>query len=326
MNQDILHESLYDRVLLAPPRNDPRLDKFFVVSGYATSAMAFHHLNDIPSVDINLICGMAGFDGISLSNHKGFCKLSTEDFAGRFRCSYIYKGIPVHSKLYIWGEGEIPRVAFLGSANYTQSSMYLGQRRESIVSCAVTKAFAYYQSIIKDSIVCTDNDVPKVIRLYADEKRKTAIRYANQKAIVDYAGLEYVKVPLLGRNGVVAERSGLNWGQRPEAHRDPNQAYIRLPASIYSTDFFPRRTVHFTILTDDEKTFVCARAQDNAKAIHTPHDNSLLGKYFRSRLGVASGVQVTLSNLLAYGRTDIDFYKIDPETYYMDFSIRKKMT
>ncbi len=323
MNQDILHENLYKKVLLEPLQKNPRLDKLFVVAGYATSAMVFRHLRDIPSVNVSLICGMTGNDGISLSNHKGFCKLSTDDFFDRFSCSYVYKGIPVHSKLYIWGEGETPRVAFLGSANYTQASMYLGQRRESMISCAVNRAFDYYQSIIKDSIVCTHKDVLRWIRLYADEKQKTAIQYAKRIPIVDYAGLEHTRVSLLVRKGTVAERSGLNWGQRPEEHRDSNQAYVSLPSSIYKTDFFPRRTVHFTILTDDEKTFVCSRAQDNAKAIHTPHDNSLLGKYFRSRLGVASGERVTLNNLHAYGRTDIDFYKIDPETYYMDFSIRK---
>jgi hypothetical protein len=67
---------------------------------------------------------------------------------------------------------------------------------------------------------------------------------------------------------------------------------------------------------------ICTRAQDNAKAVHTPHNNSLIGEYFRSRLGVPSGGPVKLINLNRYGRHDVDFYKIDDETYFMDFSIK----
>lgn len=79
--------------------------------------------------------------------------------------------------------------------------------------------------------------------------------------------------------------------------------------------------VHFTVLTDDNKVLICTRAQQNGKAIHTPHNNSLIGEYFRHRLGIPYGHSVTKEHLLSYGRTDIDFYKIDDETYSMDFSV-----
>ncbi len=75
------------------------------------------------------------------------------------------------------------------------------------------------------------------------------------------------------------------------------------------------------MLTDDGKTIICSRAQDHGKGIHTPHNNALLGEYFRNRLGLSSGASVTKSDLNAYGRTDIVFYKVDDETYYLDFSI-----
>ena len=103
-------------------------------------------------------------------------------------------------------------------------------------------------------------------------------------------------------------------------HREPNQAYIRLTSNIYRTDFFPPVSVHFTLLTDDGKTLICTRAQQNGKAIHTPHNNSLIGEYFRRRLGVANGEPVQKRHLEKYGRSEVTFYKIDDETYYMDFS------
>lgn len=48
-------------------------------------------------------------------------------------------------------------------------------------------------------------------------------------------------------------------------------------------------------------------------------DNSELGRYFRKRIGVPSGTFVTRQHLLDYGRHDVGFYRIDPETYQMDF-------
>ena len=62
-------------------------------------------------------------------------------------------------------------------------------------------------------------------------------------------------------------------------------------------------------------------AQDGDKAIHSTKNNSLLGKYFRKRLGVPLGEFVTRQHLQAYGRTDIKICKIDNETYFMDFSV-----
>lgn len=82
--------------------------------------------------------------------------------------------------------------------------------------------------------------------------------------------------------------------------------------------------MHFTVLTDDGNVLICARAQENGKAIHTPHDNSLIGKYFRNRLALASGVAVEKKDLENYGRTDVRFYKIDNETYFLDFSAANK--
>jgi hypothetical protein len=49
--------------------------------------------------------------------------------------------------------------------------------------------------------------------------------------------------------------------------------------------------------------------------------NSLLGEYFRNRLGLPNGAFVTKADLDRYGRTDVVFYKFDDEEYLMDFSI-----
>lgn len=60
------------------------------------------------------------------------------------------------------------------------------------------------------------------------------------------------------------------------------------------------------------------------KALTTPLGNSLLGEYFRRRLGVGNGEFVSIENLQEYGRDDVAFTKIDEEQYYMDFSMPVK--
>jgi hypothetical protein len=133
--------------------------------------------------------------------------------------------------------------------------------------------------------------------------------------------IEQVKISLLSsRTGEVQNKGGLNWGQRPG--REPNQAYIQLPPDVYNSDFFPRAPQCFTVVTDDNKIFICRRAEkdEQGQTIHTPQNNSYLGEYFRNRLGLANGAFVTRNDLERYGRTDVIFYKVGDE-YYMDFHV-----
>jgi hypothetical protein len=134
--------------------------------------------------------------------------------------------------------------------------------------------------------------------------------------------MEEITISLLSsRTNDVQDVAGLNWGQRPG--REPNEAYIQLPPEVYRSKFFPARPQRFTVTTDDNKTLICTRAQKgkDGDAIETPDGNSLLGEYFRNRLGLASGASVTKSDLERYGRTDVTFRKIDKENYQMDFSV-----
>jgi hypothetical protein len=319
--------NLYNEILLNPLQN-PELNKLLVVSGYATAAMSFHYLNDLrqksKNIEIQLIVGMALKDGLTLSNHNGFKKLVGEDFRDNFKCSYIMQSPAVHSKVYVWCSGDKPAFAFTGSANYTQTAFFLKTQRETMTECDPFKSADYFYSMLKETIFCDHPEAKQLITIYRDSLRRKeyqmGVTEEAEYEVSDYSGLLSVTVSLLDRSGNLPQRSGLNWGQRPELHREPNQAYIRLTSDIYHTDFFPPVSVHFTLFTDDGKTLVCTRAQQNGKAIHTPHNNSLIGEYFRSRLGVGNGEPVRNEHLINHGRTDITFYKVDDETYYMDFT------
>jgi len=121
------------------------------------------------------------------------------------------------------------------------------------------------------------------------------------------------------RTNETGTKSGLNWGQRPG--REPNQAYIPLPAEIARKGFFPLEKQHFSAITDDGISLILRVEQENDKAITTPLNNSSIGEYFRNRIGIANGAYVWKSDLLKYGRTDVTFYKLDDDQFFMDFSV-----
>jgi len=113
--------------------------------------------------------------------------------------------------------------------------------------------------------------------------------------------------------------SGLNWGQRKG--RNKNQAYIAIPSRIQKSGFFPDKGIEFELETDDGESWVCARRQANGKAIHTTKNNSIMGIYFRKRIGVTSEEFIIVDHLLAYGRTTVDIYKTPKGSYILDFKV-----
>ncbi len=278
---------------------------------------------------IELIVGMAVQDGISEKDHNGFQEL-VDEYNGLFSCRYVAYGPPVHTKTYAWCFGDMPTYAFTGSANYTQSA-FATSRREAMIEHDATHARGYFDLINQDTVDCHDPQVSDRITIYSQPSRSLVlldgeteeIERAQQEAgdAVESPRSTKTVVSLLNRWGEVSERSGLNWGHRPEYNRNLNQAYIPLKAPVARTDFFPPRGVHFTIITDDNKQLLCVRAQDGDKAIETPDSNSKMGLYFRYRLDVPEGSKIVRGDLERYGRTDVDFYKLDDETFYMDFSV-----
>lgn len=325
----MLSQDLFDEVLIQPAQNGA--NKLYVVSGYATAAMASRHLEILKDnnhqVEIQLIIGMSPIDGLSQTNHRGFQELVQTSYRGVFSCSYLTEMPPVHSKIYSWFNDDKPICGFVGSANYTQTAF--GKRQREVMADAnPQEGFDYFQKLISQTIYCDNIEAENIVQIYNSRsytraKRETEAIQQQEATVTttepSVIGLSSVKLTFLDRQGKLPQISGLNWGQRPGRNR--NQAYIKLPAEIARTDFFPNRPTQFTVLTDDEKILTCSRAQDNGKAIHTPQNNSQMGEYFRYRLGVASGAPVVLEDLLRYGRTDVSFYKIDDETYFMDFSI-----
>lgn len=299
------------RVFIEPMESGA--DHLCIVSAFATPTMATWLINLVKSLDkhirLTLIIGMAGERGIPTTDHESFKSLMREQLTDNiesFECSYVYQGAPVHSKLYIWLSNDRPVCAFAGSANFTQTA-FSNHQREIVAVSDPDLAYEYFNSLIEDTIYCNHAEVEEVVTIIPPRD-------------IVYENAEQVTLSFLTRRtGNVGTTSGLNWGQRDR--RNPNEAYIPVPAHIARSGFFPLDETVFTVLTDDHRQLLLRVEQAGDKAITTPLSNALLGEYFRNRLGVAEGAKVTKDDLERYGRTDVTFTKIEEELFYMDFSV-----
>ncbi|WP_432412142.1 restriction endonuclease PLD domain-containing protein [Rasiella sp. SM2506] len=326
----MLYKNLFQEILINPITQGA--DTLKIISGYATASMASRHLEDLVNknkdVQVKLLVGMTPKDGIAISNHEGFKSiLESEKFGRNFSCQYIYQNTPVHSKLFLWEKASKFHKAFIGSANYSHTA-FSKRQRELMQPSNNEELLRYFDTIEKDSIDIRHPEIEEYVRIMSDSNYFGTTQIENEKEgleiIEPFKSNKSVKVSLLSKklDYEVQNIAGLNWGQRP-SRANKNEAYIQLPPFVYKSDFFPPKPNQFIVRTDDNKTLICVRTSKDevGQQLQTPLNNAHLGEYFRNRMGHPSEKPIWRAELENYGRTDVDFYKIDDETYYMDFSV-----
>jgi hypothetical protein len=330
----MITQNLYETVLITPAQQGG--DHLFIVSGYASAAFTARHLEDViehsSNAQVRLLIGMFPQVGNLGINHPGFQRLASEDYPLRFECRYNIDTPLIHTKAYCWCKANKPFLGFLGSANYSHKGFVDNLQREAITSVNPIDLQQYFQKLWDAGLDCREPEADERVAEAIQKYRQSITNRTQQisptsntlsTSQIDYAGLETIDIPLVDRSGNVPSTSGLNWGQRQG--RDPNQAYLSIPSPIARSNFFPNLKTPFTILTDDDRSLICVRAQPKQRggtigyAVQTTNNNSELGIYFRNRLGLGSGAFVQTQNLINYGRNYVSFYKVDDETYYMDF-------
>lgn len=304
-----------------------------VLSGYVSPVFVQHVMESYDELCLEVTVGMTSMEGVANWHHQAFLGLINR-FADRLIIQYQTSQPGNHRKLYYWYDDILEKKIFVGSANFTQNGF--GRQRELLVEAT----FSNIEEIFADLnvIQCDSPHIEEVITFYSASPRRII---AQVPALIDKSleiesvqsttevlstptstYSDYVDLSLLNRNtGEVPERSGLNWGQREG--RDHNEAYLSVPRSIHNknTDFFPPSAAPFVVVTDDGESLICVMAQQNRKGIHTRESNSIMGAYFRRRLGIEGGAFVTVADLRRYGRDSVRIYKIDEETFYLDFGV-----
>lgn len=305
--QQLLFEPIYEGA-----------NKLCILTSHATPSMASWLLKSyeekgIANVEVELIISDVIDEGIDDISHEGFKELHGNRYPSiwsSFSCSYLFQSPALKQNYYIWLNDEKPVKAFGCSYEFTQQSM-LRTHGGSMHSRLAAYAHALYEKAVDRSIYCNHSEVDDYIIVHSSSTALSTSSAASEE--------NCVHLSLLARGGETGTKSGLNWGQRNKRNR--NEAYIPLPVKIARSGFFPLNKQHFLVVTDDHHTLQLRVEQQNDKAITTPASNALLGEYFRNRLGLANGFYIKKEHLLAYGRSDVTFHKIDEEQYYMDFSL-----
>jgi hypothetical protein len=306
----IYQPHIYEKILSTPYSSGLRSAK--IITGYASSSFIYHVIHEFPELKLEITIGMARQNGISKWDHIEYNRIAST--TNRLTVNYYIGKKPIHIKGLYW---ESPKrdIAFAGSSNFSWN----GYRDFLELMTAVPTEELVVAFPENDIISCNNPDIDDM-NIIVD-----SITSQQPKNLKDIAlTKEVVHVPLFSeKQQRMHDRSGLNWGQRPEYSREPNQAYIPVPKSIHDQhpDFFPPKDQEFTLLTDDGESFVCVMAQDNRKAIETRYDNSIIGRYFRKRLNVELGNYVSLDDLERYGRKSLSIYKIGCDLFYSDYSV-----
>jgi hypothetical protein len=324
----LLSGELFEKVLVEPVRDGA--NELHLVSGYASPAMVTKHLSVIEklatsSLSIDMLVGMTGVDGLPKHVANGFRAIPRQASSLRFNCAYTLPGKSIHSKVYVWSRDGVPFKAWSGSANYSQVGFGVSGRsmshHEVMTEVDCEEAFDYVLEMAPGSIGYLNSDLDAHLKITSDPIFGEGARNFSTDGAAAGFGLATATLPLVqlkGDRGETHQRSGLNWGQRP--NRNPDQAYIPVPSTVREAEFFPERGVHFQVVTDDGESFIATIAQAGDKALETPHDNGILGKYFRNRLGLEPGQFVNASDLIKFGSNGVEFVKIEDSVYRMNFS------
>ncbi|MBI3733158.1 MAG: NgoFVII family restriction endonuclease, partial [Chloroflexi bacterium] len=179
----MLTNNLFDEVLINPAKSGA--NQLYIVSGYATPAIIYKHLQTIRDelrtrIELKLIVGMTPLEGVAKAYHQQFQKLVTQDSKRQFECWYMTKFPPVHAKTYTWYQSGLPNQAFTGSANYSHNGFF--KQWEAVASDDPAESYAYFQFLLGDAISCLDSRVEQIIRI-TDVQIRRARQIARQKPV-----------------------------------------------------------------------------------------------------------------------------------------------
>lgn len=297
-------------------------DELIVLSGYL-GPRPVARLEELP-FNSTVIYGMYGSEGIKPTLHNSLTSIQ----GSVANLNIFYSQLPVHSKCYAWRRrGEIIH-ALVGSANFSVNGLTTPFRE--VLAETTFDTFrplnAYIQHVLNNSISCLEIGTERII-----------------ESIIN---AEFCSMSLVGKDGEVQNAAGLNWGQNPNNHTTPNDAYIALrtqhikdyphlfqpkqinPQHLDNRGRMQRHNDSIEIIWDDGITMegLLEGSQPVNGMIYPKQISSFpvkaqLGEYIRTRIGVPLGQPVRRHHLERYGRTDIQVSLLGDGVYKFDFSV-----
>ena len=174
----MITEGMFWDVLMAEANKAQQALRLNIVSGYADANMAKRHMEVLrrmgASVSIRLVIGMPIKRDFYDYNHPELCELvKTKPYKMPFECRYLYRGDPIHAKIYMWlDEYGNQRQAFCGSANYTLKGFGFGKSQTEVMEKIDdrVKADQFFKEAWCNSIDCLDANVEDKVRFQASDQ------------------------------------------------------------------------------------------------------------------------------------------------------------
>lgn len=297
-------------------------DEFIVLSGYL-GPKPVERLKSLP-FHSKVIYGMYGSDGIQAPLHNSLIGIQNNIQ----NVNIFYSTLPVHSKCYAWrNRGQIVH-ALVGSANFSTNGLTTP-----------------YREVLAETTFDTFNPLNEYISHVLNNSH-SCLEITTAKPSTSSRSIGLCRLTLLGRDGEVQNAAGLNWGQNPNNHTRPNDAYIKIRVEDINNypELFPPKQVNplhldtrgrvqrhnesIEIIWDDGISMegLLEGSQPINDIIYPKQISSFpikseLGEYLRNRIGVPLGQPVRRFHLERYGRTDITIDKIGEGIYRFDFSV-----
>lgn len=293
-------------------------DELIVISGYVGPSV-IERLSGIP-INTTVVYGMYRNDSIPYRLHVTLNNLH------RPRTDEIlYSNFPVHSKCYVWRlQGEIVR-ALTGSANFTTNALTVPQRE--ILAEVSRNDFRelnnYTEQVLSNSLPCNSIQINPNNPAFVASSFRTPTT-ACSMVLYDPQTDE---VPI---------GSGLNWGFS-QGHTRGSDAYVAIRTSHIRNHpnlFPPKQNVmpgtrqSIELVWDDgtimEGLLEGSQPVDGTlypKQLSSFRNKSIIGEYFRRRLGLNTTDLVRKDDLDHYGRDTVSISLLQNGIYYMDFSV-----
>jgi hypothetical protein len=298
-------------------------DELNIISGYLGPSPV-GKLSELP-FDAKVIYGMYGESGIGSDLHDSLMAVERKND----NIHIYYSTVPVHAKCYVWKKDNRIVHALIGSANFSTNGLCTPYREVLAETTADTfKPLSKYLGYIFENSL--------------DPKTDLEQNLIEKTVFPD--GTKPCKLLLVNASGEVQNVAGLNWGQNPNNHTNPNDAYVPIRKEIIRNFpfYFPPKTEYpsdssggrprrhndkVEIIWDDGVTMdaLLEGSQDELGVIYPKQISSfpekrIMGEYLRTRLGVPMGGPVTRHHLESYGRLDVDVSMSSPGVFLFDFS------
>lgn len=321
-------EQLYKHVIASHAEKSSHLK---VISGYGSATFLNRVKNDFIHLNIELYLGMT-HQGISEQDHALYTEWTKNSTLTQVY--YQISPIPNHMKVLIF-ENESKKYTFVGSANFSENG-FLYQRE---LMTEINNDVSYLiDEQRENSLLCTDSEVLNYVQLF---KSQNAINMENQavETLTNEEVQENKKVYIslneqlkqtqiikpyknFSLEVVLPEKHSPHWHTNGiNAWRENKQPHLLQTPKLMFDKIFPSEQM-FEIYTDDGVKLIAKVAgRFNSRKLCTENVN--LYKYVCNRIGLQNNAPISYENLVAYGRTNMSFKRVDATTYIMDFSSEK---